>query len=168
MKIGVYGGTFDPVHIGHMAVAVNVRHVLQLDRLLMVVANVPWQKAGGREVSPADDRLAMVEAAVEGLAGVEASSIELDRGGSSYSADTLATLTEMHPGAELFCVVGEDVASKIETWERVEAVRDLSTLVVVNRPGSAPVQRLKGWRMVDVEVPALDVSSTDLRARVVD
>ena len=59
--------------------------------------------------------------------------------------DLMATLTEMHPGAELFCVVGEDVASKIETWERVEAVRDLSTLVVVNRPGSAPVQRLKGW-----------------------
>ena len=76
---GVYGGTFDPVHIGHMAVAVNVRHVLQLDQLLMVVANVPWQKAGGREVSPAEDRLAMVEAAVDGLSGVEASSIELDR-----------------------------------------------------------------------------------------
>src|SRR5205823_1134953 len=122
MKIGVYGGTFDPVHIGHMAVAVNVRHVLHLDRLLMVVANVPWQKAGGREVSPSDDRLAMVEAAVEGLSGVEASPIELDRGGSSYTADTLATLSEMHPGAEVFCVVGDDVAAKIEPRDRVVAV----------------------------------------------
>src|SRR5205814_9280892 len=102
-----------------MAVAVNVRHALLLDRLMMVVANVPWQKAGGREVSPAADRLAMVEAAVEGLSGVEASSVELERGGSSYTADTLAALAEQHPAAELFCVVGEDVASKIETWERV-------------------------------------------------
>src|ERR1044071_3150146 len=83
MRIGVYGGTFDPVHIGHMAVAVNVRHALGLDHLPMVVANVPWQKVGGREVSPSADRLAMLEAAVAGLSGVEASAIELDRGGSS-------------------------------------------------------------------------------------
>ena len=167
LRIGVYGGTFDPVHIGHMAVAVNVRHTLRLDRLLMVVANVPWQKAGGRAVSPAEDRLAMVEAATNGLEGVEASRLEIDRGGSSYSADTLAELADMYPGAELYCVVGEDVASIINTWERVEAVRKLSTLVVVNRPGSTPVQ-LHGWREVQVEVPALDVSSTDLRARVAD
>ena len=167
MRIGVYGGTFDPVHIGHMAVAVNVRHGLQLDRLLMVVANVPWQKSGVRAVSPAEDRLAMVEAATAGLDGVEASSIEIDRGGSSYSADTLAALARQHPGAELFCVVGEDVAAIIDTWERVDAVRELATLVVVNRPGSRSV-RLEGWREVQVEVPALDVSSTDLRARVAD
>src|SRR4051812_49866114 len=90
-RLGVYGGTFDPVHIGHMAVAVNVRHALRLDRLLMVVANVPWQKVGVRVLSPAEDRLAMVMAAVEGLEGVEASRLELDRGGPSYTADTLGT-----------------------------------------------------------------------------
>ena len=166
-RIGVYGGTFDPVHIGHMAVAVNVRHALRLDRLLMVVANVPWQKSGAREVSPAEDRLAMVEAATAGLEGVEASPLEVDRGGPSYSADTLAALAREYPGAELFCVVGEDVAAIIETWERVDAVRDLATLVVVNRPGSHSVQ-LKGWRVEEVEVPALDVSSTDLRQRAAD
>jgi nicotinate-nucleotide adenylyltransferase len=164
-RIGVYGGTFDPVHIGHMAVAVNVRHALALDRLLMVVANVPWQKQGGRAISPADDRLAMVEAATAGLQGVEASRLEIDHGGASYSADTLATLASAHPGAELFCVVGEDVAAIIDSWERVDAVRALATLVVVNRPGSKPVPH-EGWRVEQVEVPALDVSSTDLRARV--
>jgi nicotinate-nucleotide adenylyltransferase len=166
-RIGVYGGTFDPVHIGHMAVAVNVHHALRLDRLLMVVANVPWQKTGGREVSPAEDRFAMVEAATRGLTGVEGSRLEIDRGGPSYSADTLAALAGLYPGAELFCVVGEDVASIIDTWERVDAVRTLATLVVVNRPGSTSV-KLDGWREVQVEVPALDVSSTDLRARVAD
>src|SRR4051794_39933916 len=150
-----------------MAVAVNVRHALSLDRLLMVVANVPWQKVGVRVLSPAEDRLAMVMAAVEGLEGVEASRLELDRGGPSYTADTLGTLVEADPSAELFCIMGEDAASSIDTWERVDAVRELATLVVVNRPGSHPV-RLSGWRLVQVEVPALDVSSTDLRARVAD
>src|SRR3954451_22242205 len=140
MRIGVYGGTFDPVHIGHMVVAVNVRATLELDTLLMVVANVPWQKAGGRAVSPAADRYAMVEAAVGDIEGVEASSMEIDRGGPSYSADTLAALAEEYPGAELFCVVGEDVAAIIGTWERVAEVRERATLVVVNRPGSVPAE----------------------------
>ncbi|HUZ43186.1 MAG TPA: nicotinate-nucleotide adenylyltransferase [Acidimicrobiales bacterium] len=166
-RIGVFGGTFDPVHVGHLAAAVNVRYSLNLDRLLLVVANVPWQKAGRRVVSPAEDRLAMVETAVEGIPGLEASRIEMDRGGASYTADTLAELGSANPGAELFLVVGADVVGELDTWERVEAVRDGCTLVVVKRPGSRP--RLPtGWRAAVVEVPSLDISSTDLRARVID
>jgi nicotinate-nucleotide adenylyltransferase len=163
----VFGGTFDPIHLGHLVVAVNVRAALRLDRLLLVVANLPWQKAGVRVVSGAEDRLAMVEAAVQGVPGLEPSRLEIDKGGSSYSADTLAALAEATPGAELFCVVGEDVAAAMDSWDRVAEVQRLATLVVVNRPGSAPVE-LPGWRVAHVEVPALDVSSTDLRARVVD
>jgi nicotinate-nucleotide adenylyltransferase len=167
-RIGVFGGTFDPVHVGHLVVAVNVRYSLRLDRVLMVVANVPWQKAGTRSVSAADDRYAMVAAAVEGVDGVEASRLEIDRGGHSYTADTLEVLAEAHPGAELFCVVGEDVAAIIETWERVDEVRRLATLAVVNRPGSPPHLPRDGWQVETVEVPAIDISSTDLRARVRD
>ena len=166
-RIGVFGGTFDPVHVGHLAAAVNVRHSLSLDRLLLVVANVPWQKTGRRVVSPAEDRLAMVEAAVEGIPGLEASRIEMDRGGASYTADTLAELEAANPGTELFLVVGADVVGELDTWERVEAVREGCTLAVVKRPGSRP--RLPaGWRAEVVEVPSLDISSTDLRARVID
>lgn len=167
-RIGVMGGTFDPVHVGHLVAAVNVRHALRLDQLLLVVANQPWQKVGARPVTPAVDRLAMVAAAVADVEGLEGSGLEIERGGPSYSADTFAELAECHPDAELFCVVGADVAAQLHTWERVDEVKRLATLVVVNRPGSAPPPGLAGWRTAMVEVPALDISSTDLRARVAD
>lgn len=163
----MFGGTFDPVHIGHLAAAVNVRHSLELERLLLVVANVPWQKAGLRAISPPEDRLAMVEAAVADVPGLEASRLELDRGGPSYSADTLAALHEARPDARLYLVVGSDVAPQLPSWERIDEVKSLSVLVVVKRPGSRPVTPA-GWRTEEVEVPELDISSTDLRSRVAD
>ncbi len=167
-RIGVFGGTFDPPHVGHLVTAVDVRHTLGLDRVLLVVANRPWQKVGSRAISAAEDRLAMVEAAVAGVEGLEASSIELDRGGDSYTADTLSDLREAEPDAELFLVLGADAAAGLSTWERVEEVRALATLVVVDRPGSSPAAVPEGWKWVHVEVPRLEVSSTDLRERVRD
>lgn len=166
-RLGVFGGTFDPVHVGHLAAAVNVRYSLGLDRLLMVVANVPWQKTGRRPVSDALDRLAMVQAAVADIPGLEASRIEIDRGGPSYTADTLVQLERENPGATLFLVVGTDVVRELETWERVDQVRRSCVLAVVKRPGSRP-RVPPGWEAEQVEVPALDISSTDLRARVAD
>jgi nicotinate-nucleotide adenylyltransferase len=160
----VFGGTFDPVHVGHLVAAVNARHALALDRVLLVVANQPWQKHA-RVVTPAADRFAVVEAAVTGVEGIEASPLEVERGGPSYTADTLDELTARDPDAELFLVIGADLADELDTWERVEAVRELSTLVVVNRPGVRPAKPLSEWRTVSVEIPALDISSTDLRAR---
>src|SRR5215213_1004694 len=106
-RLGLLGGTFDPVHTGHLVVAVNVRHALRLDRVLLVVANAPWQKSA-RPITPAADRLAVVEAAVAGTRGVEASSIEVDRGGESYTADTLEQLAQEDHDRELFLVVGAD------------------------------------------------------------
>lgn len=164
-RIGVFGGTFDPIHVGHLAAAVNVREQLQLDRLLLVVANVPWQKVDQRAVSSAEDRLAMVEAAVEGIAGLEASAIEIERGGVSYTVDTLVELQDASPDGQLFLVVGSDVAPALETWERVEDVRKRCVLVVVTRPGSPPYSA-GGWHSEEVQVPYLDISSTDLRQRV--
>ncbi len=165
--MGVFGGTFDPIHVGHLTAAVNARYSLRLDVVLLMVANVPWQKAGLRVVTPAEDRFAVVAAAVQGLVGVEASRIELDRGGDSYTADTLGELAASEPGIELFLIVGADVAAELDTWKGVATIRQLATLVVVNRPGSR-VEDLPGWRVATVEIPALDVSSTDLRQRAVD
>ncbi len=167
-RIGVFGGTFDPPHVGHLVTAVNVRHSLRLDRLLLVVANIPWQKEGTREISPAHDRYALVQAAVEGVDGIEASCIEIDRGGPSYTADTLADLQHAHLGADLFVVLGSDAVAGLSTWERWQEVRDLATVVVVARPGGAPTATPPGFRCLSVEVPRLEVSSTDLRARVAD
>lgn len=166
-RIGILGGTFDPVHVGHLVAAVNARHDLGLDRVVLMVANVPWQKAGSRVVTPAEDRFEMVRAAVGGVPGVEASRLEIDRGGPSYTADTVAEMAALHPGAQLFVIVGWDVSAELGSWERLDEVRDTATLVVVNRPGTPPPAGLvaQGWRVVEVTVPNLEISSTDLRAR---
>lgn len=167
LKIGLFGGTFDPPHVGHLVTAVNVRHALQLDVVVLMVANVPWQKHGSRPISPAADRLAMVQAAVADVDGLLASDLEIRRGGASYTADTLAALAEMHPGAILHTIVGDDAAAGITSWERHDEVVARSVLVVVDRPG-APVKLPEQFDWVRVEVPRLEVSSTDLRARVRD
>jgi len=166
--IGVFGGTFDPIHVGHLVAAVNVRHALDLDVVLLVVANRPWQKEGSRLVSPAADRLAVVRAAVGDVPGVEASALEVDRSGVSYTADTLAALHAEDPGADLVLVIGADVAASLDTWERIDEVRSRCRLAIVNRPGAPPPVVPSGWRADVVEIPALEVSSTDLRARVAD
>jgi nicotinate-nucleotide adenylyltransferase len=170
LRIGILGGTFDPVHAGHLAAAINVRHDLRLDRILLVVANQPWQKTGSRPVTPAADRLACVAAAVAVHDGLEASAIEIERGGISYTADTVDELASLHPDAELNLVVGADVAAQLGTWVRLEELRDRVVLVVVNRPGARALQAdrsgpLAGWEVRTVEIPNLEISSTDLRDR---
>ena len=167
-RLGIFGGTFDPPHVGHLVVAVNVRYALRLDRVLLVVANDPWQKSGGRAVSPAGDRLAMVRAAVGDVDGLEASAVELDRGGTSYTADTLATLRAEDPDRELVLILGSDAASGLPTWERADEVRSLASIAVVVRPGAEEGRPPPGWDWQRVETPRLEVSSTDLRARFVD
>jgi nicotinate-nucleotide adenylyltransferase len=166
-RIGLFGGTFDPPHIGHLVTAVNVRHELDLDLVIMMVAHVPWQKSGVRAISPSEHRVAMVEAAVRGVERVEAGRLEIDRGGDSYTADTIAELREQHPCAEIHTILGDDAAAGLTSWTRWEEIVDTSTLVVVDRPG-APVELPPVADWVRVEVPRLEVSSTDLRARVTD
>lgn len=167
-RLGIFGGTFDPPHIGHLVTAVNVRHDLGLDRVLLMVNNVPWQKEGTRTISPADDRLAMVAAAVEDVQGLEPSRLEIDAGGMSYTADTLAALCREDPARELFVILGADAAAGLLTWERAEEVKELATIVAVQRPGVVDAPPLAGWRWVRVGTPGVEVSSTDLRRRVVD
>ena len=169
-RIGIFGGTFDPIHVGHLVAAINAKHALSLDRVVLMVANVPWQKAGTRTVSSAADRLALVEAAVGDVPGLEAGRMEIERGGESFTADTLAQWHGNRPADDLFLIVGWDVAGELATWERGAEIRRLSTLVVVNRPGSGPPKSLEdeGWRVAEVTVPNLEISSTDLRARAAD
>ena len=164
-RIGILGGTFDPVHIGHLSAAVEVRAALGLDRMLLMVANVPWQKVGVRAVTPAEHRYAVVAAAAADVEGLEASRLEIDRGGSSYMADTVAQLSSQHPGAELHLVVGSDLVADLGTWEREAELRAAVRLVVVGRPGSAVTLPPPPWRADVVTIPALDVSSSELRSR---
>ena len=167
LRIGLFGGTFDPPHVGHLVTAVNVRHALNLDIVILMVANDPWQKSGARDVTTAEDRFAMVEAAVSVVDGVVAGRDEIDRGGPSYTADTLMALAEKHPGAELFTIVGDDAAAGLTSWTRVEQVAEYSQMVVVDRPGVA-VELPTQFNWLRVESPRLEVSSTDLRSRFSD
>jgi len=160
----VFGGTFDPVHIGHLVAAVAARHALGLDRVLLVVANQPWQKHD-RSVSPAEHRLEMLGAAVAGIEGLEASALEIDRGGESYTVDTLEALTRAEPESDLFLVVGADVVADLPTWRRVGDVAGLATLVIVSRPGAPRTDPGPGWATERVDIPGLDVSASDLRER---
>jgi nicotinate-nucleotide adenylyltransferase len=165
--VGVFGGTFDPPHVGHLVTAVNVGHALSLDLVVLMVANVPWQKLGSRQITPADDRLAMVRAAVADVPRLIAGDHEITAGGPSYTADTLVSLAAEWPGAELFTIVGDDAAAKIHTWDRVEQVLDRSRMVVVDRPGNRVILD-DSIEWIRVEVPRLEVSSTDLRSRFGD
>jgi nicotinate-nucleotide adenylyltransferase len=146
-------------------VAASVRHALGLDRMLVVVANEPWQKQD-RPVTPAEDRFAMVEAALSGRPGIEPSRMELDRGGPSYTIDTVRHLLELDPGTQIVVVVGADVVTGLDTWHEAEALRELVTLAIVDRPGVPVVDPPPRWRFVHVPVAPLDVSSTELRARL--
>jgi nicotinate-nucleotide adenylyltransferase len=166
-RVGLFGGTFDPPHVGHLVTAVNVRHALELDVVVLMVANVPWQKEGSRAITPAPDRLAMVEAAVRDVRGLVPGRQEIDHGGPSYTADTLVVLADEYPGAEFFTIIGDDAAAGLRTWTRWEEVVERSQLVVVDRPGD-PVVLADDIDWIRVEVPRLEVSSTDLRARFTD
>lgn len=165
-RIGVFGGTFDPPHVGHLVAATEARHHLGLHRVLFVVAGRPWQKEGTRAITPPEHRLAMVAAAVEGADGLEASDLEIRRGGVSYTADTLRQLQSGAPDAQLYLILGADAAAGLATWERAEEVRELAHVVVVNRPGCPAAAAPPGWEATTVEMPAIDLSSTDLRQRV--
>ena len=165
-RIGLFGGTFDPVHTAHLEVAEAVREDLGLDRMLLVVANQPWQKEGARPVTPAEDRWAMVEAALADHPGLEASRIEIDRGGPSYTIDTVRQLHAAHPDAELFVVVGSDVVAGLPTWRHEDELRHEATLAVVTRPGAPLTAAPAGWRTLYVPVAPRDVSSTGLRDRL--
>jgi nicotinate-nucleotide adenylyltransferase len=165
-RIGIFGGTFDPPHAGHVAAARAVMAQLGLDRLLLVVANDPWQKSGQRTVSPAADRYAMTELLAKEIPGAEASALEMERGGPSYSVDTAEQILAEAAGqpTELFLVVGADLVPELGTWHRSEDLRRLVTLAVVSRP-TGPVPAIPpGWRAEWVDGPQVPVSSSEVRA----
>jgi nicotinate-nucleotide adenylyltransferase len=163
VRIGIFGGTFDPIHVGHLVVATTVHHALQLDETHVVVAADPWQK-DPPPIAPADERYAAVQAAVSDMdvAGIVADPRELDRGGPTYTVDTV----EEFGADEVFLVVGYDAAMHLDSWHRVEDLRALVTLVVVNRPRFNEVVDVPGWKVEVVDIPSIDVSSSMVRERL--
>ncbi|HUR50455.1 MAG TPA: nicotinate-nucleotide adenylyltransferase [Acidimicrobiales bacterium] len=146
LRVGVFGGTFDPPQVGHVRAAVLAKQRADLDTVLWVVAKDPWQKAGEVRTS-AEDRFAMVRACVAALDGHQASRIELDRPGPSYTIDTLEQLRAEGSASEIHLIVGQDVADTLDSWHRADDVADLCKLLVVDRDPR-------------------DVSSTEVRRRL--
>lgn len=173
-RIGVFGGTFDPVHNGHLAIAGAVRRELDLDVVLFVVAADQWLRDQPPEAGAAD-RYAMAELAVEHIPGSEASDIDIARGAPTYTVDTLADLRERFgTAAELHLLVGADSALSMGRWYRAEKIASLARVVVVGRPGSAlpafesapPAHSHPAKGAVYVEGPMVDVSATEVRELV--
>lgn len=160
-RLGLFGGSFDPPHLGHLAVAQDVFEALRLDRLLFVPAGNPPHKPD-QPLAPAPLRLGMVQALVAGDDRFEVSEVELSRSGPSYTVDTLRHYCELHPRGELFFIMGADQAADFQGWHEPEAVKQLATLVVMAREGS-PVPQ---GPFTEAPVTRLDISSSTIRARI--
>ncbi|MFX4271438.1 nicotinate-nucleotide adenylyltransferase [Propionibacteriaceae bacterium Y1685] len=169
-RLGVMGGTFDPIHHGHLVAASEVASTFGLDEVVFVPTGQPWQKAD-RHVSAAEDRYLMTSIAIASNPSFTASRVDIDRAGPTYTVDTLKDLrAERGEDVELFFITGADALAQILTWRGVEEVFDLAHFVGVTRPGveldSPTIDKLPADRITLMEVPALAISSTDCRERV--
>ena len=165
-RIGIFGGSFDPVHNAHVALARLARAELALDEVLWVPAGQPWQKH--RSMTAAVHREAMVRLAIAGEPGFALSRIELERSGPSYSIDTVRALQAQRPGADWYLVIGQDQYAGFHTWHGWQELLGLVTLAIANRPDAphgADPQVLRVPHAA-VTLPMMDVSSTDIRERI--
>lgn len=165
-RLGVLGGTFDPIHVGHLVAASEVIYRYRLDRVLLIPAGRPWQKS---EYSDPEDRMMMTTLAAGTHSRLSVSRIEVDRKGPTYTVDTLEVLKAFFPRAELFLIMGADVALELKTWHRAKDITGLATVVALTRPGSELTAMPTASSLPNVEVleiPALAISSTDIRTRI--
>jgi nicotinate-nucleotide adenylyltransferase len=165
-RLGLFGGTFDPPHNAHVALARAALEEFQLDALHWIPAGQPWQKA--RTITDAVHREAMVRAAIDGQPRFVLDRLELERQGPSYTLDTVRTLRSQHADAALFLVIGADQYAGLHTWRDWQELLGLVTLAVANRPGLMPAVNAEVLRTPHrvVPLPMLDISATDIRARV--
>jgi len=166
MKIGLFGGSFDPVHIAHVALAQVALTQLALDQVRWVPAGNPWQKE--RAMTPAVHREAMVRLAIAGEPKFMLDRCELERSGPSYTLDTVRQLQAAHPGAEWFLIIGEDQYAGLHTWNDWTELLQRVTLAVANRPDvtAQPSPEVQAFTHRRVDLPAMPVSSTDIRGRL--
>ena len=165
-RVGIFGGSFDPVHAAHVALAEAAMAELRLDEVRWIPAGQPWQKA--RTMTPAADRVAMLQGAIAHEPRFTLDCIEINRPGDSFTLDTVHALVAAHPRTQWFLLIGQDQYTALHSWRDWQTLLGLVVLAVANRPGDmrqphAEVQRF-AHRMVPL--PMLDISSTDIRQRV--
>lgn len=165
IRIGVLGGTFDPIHIGHLVLGAVARDALGLYEVVFVVANDPWMKVK-RPIANAERRFEMTEAALVGAERLRASRLEIDRGGKSYTVDTLRSLSHVHRGASFVLIVGADAAAQIPQWHDAETLANLADVAIATRPNTSVALLPKPFRSFFLPMPSLELSSSDLRERI--
>jgi len=175
MNIGIYGGTFDPVHLGHLIVAEEVRVKLGLKRVLFVPAGKPWMKASRREITSGDHRLAMIRLAIAGNPDFDVSTIDLERPGQSYSVETISCLREvLGPEAKIYFILGCDALNEVHLWKDPARLISMCYMVAAPRPGCKPpdLERLEqllpgiSGRTVNLEMEPVGISSSEVRRRL--
>ncbi|MBE0467590.1 MAG: nicotinate-nucleotide adenylyltransferase [Candidatus Desulforudis sp.] len=174
MKLGVMGGTFDPVHYGHLVAAEGVRYEYRLDKVIFVPAGRPPHKPNYR-ISDPEHRLALVRLAVASNPFFEVSDLEIERPGLSYTYDTIREMRRLHDPDEIYFITGADAVLEILSWHRFEELLEICRFIAATRPGyelgglTGRLRELPAHlveRIVPVEVPALAISSSDIRRRV--
>jgi len=166
MRIGVFGGTFDPVHLGHLILAEQCREQGRLDQVLFVPAARPPNK-GDDAITPFLHRVEMLALAVAGHPGFAVDPLEKERAGPSFTVDTLAELHRRHPGDEFWLLLGSDTLADLPHWREPARIAELAGLMVVERPGTTVPETGFG-RLQRVQSPRIDISSRDLRRRVAE
>ena len=166
MRIGIYGGSFDPVHFGHLLLAESAREQLQLDTVLFMPAAIAPHKQQDQSTSPAV-RLEMLNLAIGGHSGFEVSDLEMKRGGVSYTVDTLLALSEQYAEAQLVLLVGADTLVDMPNWKDPEKIVTLAHIAVVDRTGSQlDDQSLPDAEILRVTMPRIDLSSRQIREKI--
>ncbi len=167
-RLGVLGGTFDPIHCGHVLLAQSVREQLGLDRVLVIPAADPPHKRS-EDLTDAGHRWVMVEMALDGLSGLEPCRLEIDRGGTSYTIDTLRHLKAVHEDADLHLIIGADNVCDLSTWHDPEGILALARVVAGARQqaGTSSDDRFAD-RIMHLDTPLFEVSSTTIRQRLRD
>jgi nicotinate-nucleotide adenylyltransferase len=165
-RVGVMGGTFDPIHHGHLVAASEVQSVFGLDEVVFVPTGRPWQK-DGRSISDREHRYLMTVIATAANPVFTVSRVDIDRPGATYTVDTLRDLQSLYPDADLFFITGADALQSILTWKDNHEVFERAHFVGVTRPGhELETEGLPADRVTLIEVPAMSISSTDCRSRV--
>ena len=166
-RLGILGGTFDPIHIGHVLLAQAVREELALDQVLFVPAADPPHKEAEPPLAPAAQRWAMVELALESFPSFKGSRIELERPGKSYMYDTLQQLRALHPHTQLFLIIGADNIAPLSTWHKPQGILDQCTVVAGSRITTAlDPDPVLAAQLLQVETPLIELSSTRIRQRL--
>ncbi len=169
-RIGVFGGSFNPVHNGHVIMALCAREVAALDTTLIVPAALSPHKSGA-DMLPSSLRIACLRAAFDGLEGFTVDTREVQRGDVSYTVETLESVTRQQPGADLFCIVGGDSLESLHQWRDAPRLAQLATFLWIERPGSDPAladaarDALPGLRLQKVGCPRIEISASAVRTR---